>query len=73
MCDALWVIASALGNQIARYEEVMKPERKQTQNHTTQEVVDDILSVIRSNRERRMKNGDTVRTGGEVDSGQVGV
>ena len=71
MCDALWVIASALGNKIARYEEVVKPERKQTQNHTTQEVVDDILSVIRSNRERRMKNGDTVRTGGEVDSGQV--
>lgn len=56
MCDALWVIASALGTQLPRYHELVSKKQEKTDNKTTKEVVDSIVNVLQNDIERRQKN-----------------
>ena len=53
MCDALWVIAGALGTQLPRYHELVSKKPEKTDNKTPEEVVDSIIKVLQNDMERR--------------------
>jgi len=61
MCDVLWIIASSLGSQLPRYFEVIKEHKTQKVNSkkTSDEVVNDIVCVLKKDMERRLKNGES--------------
>ena len=56
MCDALWVIAGALGTQLPRYYELINKKSEKTDNKTSEEVVDNIIKVLQNDIERRQTN-----------------
>lgn len=61
MCDVLWIIASSLGSQLPRYFEVLEKHKtkKVDSKKTSDEVVSDIVGVLKKDMERRLKNGES--------------
>lgn len=59
MCDALWVISGALGNELPRYADVVRKKKQKADTRTTEQVVDGIIEALEKDRERRLKNGNS--------------
>ena len=67
-CDALWVIASSLGSQLARYSNVVSKKPATADKKTTEEVVGDLISVLKRDIERRTRKNGSVQPCGSSDA-----
>lgn len=58
MCDALWVISGALGNELPRYSDIINKKAVKADKKTSEEVVDGIIKVLKKDLERRQRDGN---------------